>query len=140
MSSTNRGKKQATFSDLIDDFTKAIKSNPKDASAFLSRGMIYHEQGKYDQAMDDYKKAAELDPKLKAHIDSQVERKRKRGDDLKKMPAAVLAATQSSFLDPSDLARLSQTDKKHHKLFKPKMALNKLLGLVVNYDMKDKKK
>jgi len=60
--------------------------------------------------------------------------------DFKTMLDAGLAETVSSFLDISDLEHLSQTDKSHHKLFKPKIALKKLLALIVNYEMKDEKK
>jgi tetratricopeptide (TPR) repeat protein len=137
--STNRPKKPATLSDLIDDFTKAIESNPKNASAYFNRGMIYHEQGKYAKAIDDYNKAGKLAPQLQTQIRSHIELKLKRGDDLKTMPEDVLVEKQSAFLDLSDLAHLSQTDKRHHKLFKPKLALQQLLGLVVNYEIDEKK-
>jgi tetratricopeptide (TPR) repeat protein len=137
--STNRPKKPATPSDLIDDFTKAIQSNPKDASAYFNRGKIYHEQGKYDEAITDYRQAVKLSPQLQAKIESHIERKLNRGDDLKTMAAAVLVEKQSSFLDLRNLARLSQTDKSQHKLFKPNIALKQLLGLVVNYEIDEEK-
>ena len=130
--------KQEARRHLIEDFTKAIKSNPKDAAAYFNRGMIYHEQGKYDEAIADYKKAMKLEPKLKTQIESHIERKLKRGDDLKKIPDAPLVKTQTTFLGASDLSHLSQTNKKYTKLFKPELLLKKLLGLVVRYDLDEK--
>ena len=39
-----------------------IQLNPKDASAYYNRGIIYENLSKYQSALNDYVKAIELDP------------------------------------------------------------------------------
>ena len=46
----------------IDNYTKAIELNPKDAAAYYNRGRAYYNLGQYQKAIDDYTKAIELDP------------------------------------------------------------------------------
>jgi tetratricopeptide (TPR) repeat protein len=41
----------------IADFTKAIEIDPKDASAYASRGVAYEEIGRIDDAIVDYRAA-----------------------------------------------------------------------------------
>jgi tetratricopeptide (TPR) repeat protein len=145
--------KQAALSELIDEFTKAIKSNPKDASAFLSRGIAYHQQGNHDQAARDFTKAIRLKPEyasdetVKSYLDAALSDSianfnRKTipvGDSLNKIPDAALVDTLPSFLDASDLNSLSQTSGKNTRLFKPVLALKKLLHLVVRYELDEDK-
>lgn len=46
-------------------FTKAINKDPKQpADVYYARGFTYQELGSYQQALDDYKKAIELNPDL----------------------------------------------------------------------------
>jgi tetratricopeptide (TPR) repeat protein len=135
----NQNQEPTPFRHLIDELNKAIESNPKDAVAYFNRGMIYHEQGKHDLAIADYQEAVRLEPTLKALIESHEESKRKRGDALTKIHDEVLVTTQSSFLAPSDLNHLTQTNTKRYELFKTTLAFKKLLGLVVRYEL-DKKK
>ncbi len=53
---------KAIYQRAIADYTKAIKLDPNDAMAYLSRGEAFFMQGKSDWAIDDYTKAIELDP------------------------------------------------------------------------------
>ncbi len=48
----------------IEDFSKAIKLDPDDASAYFNRGVAYYViGGRYADAVADFKKAAEFNPK-----------------------------------------------------------------------------
>lgn len=59
------GQKDLTKCDVaISEFTKAIKSNPKHAWAYLNRGDAYRVKGDKDKAMDDYNKAISINPKF----------------------------------------------------------------------------
>jgi tetratricopeptide (TPR) repeat protein len=46
----------------IDNYSKAIKINPKLVKAYNNRGIAYIGQKKYDLAIADFSKAIELDP------------------------------------------------------------------------------
>jgi tetratricopeptide (TPR) repeat protein len=46
----------------IKDFTEAIRLNPKSASAFHSRGIVYRRMTEYDKAVADLTEAIRLDP------------------------------------------------------------------------------
>ncbi len=46
----------------IDDFTHAIRLNPKEAHPYLRRGLVYLSLKAYDKAISDYKMALKLDP------------------------------------------------------------------------------
>lgn len=47
----------------IEDCTKAINLNSNYLRAYLRRAMLYEEMDKLDEALEDYKKILELDPK-----------------------------------------------------------------------------
>lgn len=48
----------------IDDFTKAIGSDPKFVAAYYSRGLVFLDKGEYDKALADFDKVIELSPEL----------------------------------------------------------------------------
>ncbi len=50
------------FDRSISDCTKAIEINPKDAVAYINRGIAYKKEGDYDKAISDYNRALEIDP------------------------------------------------------------------------------
>ena len=52
------------FDPAIEDFTKAIKSNSKDAVTYYSRGTVYSLTREFDLAIADYTKAIELNPEF----------------------------------------------------------------------------
>ena len=52
------GKNQYDFA--IDDFTNAIKLDPKFLAAFYNRGVAYFEMGQYDLSITDFTRAMEL--------------------------------------------------------------------------------
>jgi tetratricopeptide (TPR) repeat protein len=51
------------YQKAIDDYTKAIELNSKNAGAYYNRGIAYNDLGQYQKAIDDYTKAIELNPK-----------------------------------------------------------------------------
>ena len=64
----NRGNAYADmeqYTKAIEDYSKAIKINPKHAKSYNNRGHNFQELGKMNKAIKNYKKAIELDPKYK---------------------------------------------------------------------------
>jgi tetratricopeptide (TPR) repeat protein len=55
----------------IEQFTRAIRANPKDAWAFVSRGILSQAKGAEDKALDDYSAAIRLDPAYAAAYDQR---------------------------------------------------------------------
>lgn len=53
---------QKNYTNAIESFTKAIKSNPNYAEAYYFRGRAYGMSGKYDESIKDLTKAINLDP------------------------------------------------------------------------------
>jgi len=51
------------YQKAIDDCSKAIELDPKNADAYNNRGNAYASLGEYQKAIDDCSKAIELDPK-----------------------------------------------------------------------------
>jgi len=49
--------------DAVDEYSKAIEINPKDAGAYYNRGATYISLGNYNQAIQDFSKAIEINPK-----------------------------------------------------------------------------
>ncbi len=54
--------KQHRFKDAITDFTIAIRINPRDACAYLHRGVAYEDSGDAHRALADYSQALHLQP------------------------------------------------------------------------------
>ena len=46
----------------IQDFSQAIKLDPKNAAALYSRGLTYSNDGQWDRAIQDYDEAIKLNP------------------------------------------------------------------------------
>ena len=51
------------YDQLLRDYTRAIKRNPKDSHAYRKRGVIEYEKEEWDQAIHDFDRAIELNPK-----------------------------------------------------------------------------
>jgi tetratricopeptide (TPR) repeat protein len=51
------------YDQLLRDYTRAIKRNPKDSHAYRKRGVIECEKEEWDQAIHDFDRAIELNPK-----------------------------------------------------------------------------
>ena len=64
---TNSGRRLLNAGDLqgaISQFRAAIGSSPKYAAAHFELGMALRQQGKSGEAQEEFRKAAELDPRL----------------------------------------------------------------------------
>ena len=82
----------------ISEYTKAIGLNPKDAAAYVYRGMAYDSKGDNDAAIADYTQAIRFDPKdAKVHYDRALAYGKKGNDD-----AAIADFTESIRLNPKD--------------------------------------
>ena len=46
----------------IDNYTKAIRIDPDDATAYYNRGVAYYDLGNYEDAIADYTRAIRIDP------------------------------------------------------------------------------
>ena len=55
--------RKGEYDRAIQDFTKAIQINPKDAEAYNNRGFAYEKKGEYDRAIQDFDKAIQINPK-----------------------------------------------------------------------------
>ena len=54
--------------EMLADFERAIKLNPRDVTAWRARGLYYLTQGQHEKALDDFRKLLETDPDdLRAH-------------------------------------------------------------------------
>ena len=58
----NRGLKSSMTNRKIEFFTKALELNPKLATAYEQRGLLYYYQGKYDKVIQDYLAYLDLAP------------------------------------------------------------------------------
>jgi serine/threonine protein kinase len=56
--------KQKDYDSAVQNYSKAIELNPRDANAYSSRGNAYYMKGDHDQAFADYNKALALDSTL----------------------------------------------------------------------------
>ena len=50
------------FESAMDDYNRAIKSNPVSAYAHFGRAELYLSSGQYDKALSDFDMAISLDP------------------------------------------------------------------------------
>lgn len=56
----------------IETLTEAIDANPKDDMLYLERGKLYHQKGLFDKALNDFTRAAALNPNNR-EADSYIE-------------------------------------------------------------------
>jgi tetratricopeptide (TPR) repeat protein len=54
---------QKDYNQAVDQFTKAIQMDPRDALAYYNRGLAYVAQSEYQEAIADYTSALHLNPK-----------------------------------------------------------------------------
>ena len=61
------------YQGALDDLNKAIKLNPNFAQAYKNRGKIREEMGDYSRATEDYNKASKLNPNGKYIMTTEYE-------------------------------------------------------------------
>ena len=66
------------FDAARSDYDKAIAYDPKEALNYFKRGNASFQRGKFDDAINDYTKALELQPDLKAAADNREVAKRRK--------------------------------------------------------------
>jgi tetratricopeptide (TPR) repeat protein len=63
----NRGifysNEKGDYDKAISDHNEAIRLDPKNANAYINRGLTYEDKGDYDKAISDHNEAIRLDPK-----------------------------------------------------------------------------
>jgi tetratricopeptide (TPR) repeat protein len=64
----------------LEDCNKALQSEPNNAAAYDSRGLIYFKMGQIGAAIDDYSSALRFDPKLASALYGRGLAKLKQGD------------------------------------------------------------
>ena len=92
----NRASDEGRNSEAIDEFTNAIKLDPKYAYAYYNRGNSYYALKKYNKAIADYTEAIALDPKDAVAYNN-------RGisyDALEEYDKAIADYTEAIALDP----------------------------------------
>lgn len=59
---------QDQFDDVLNDCTSSIKIHPTYLKPILRRAQTYEKKEKFDEALEDYKKVLELDPKCQEAV------------------------------------------------------------------------
>jgi tetratricopeptide (TPR) repeat protein len=131
------------FQKAVEDCEKAITINPKSVVAYVVRGWVFDEQGKHDLALQDLKKALQLDPSfslvhqsmaffLATCKDSKYRDGKKavehaeralllaeglpKGNDL----AGVLNTLAAAYAENGDFNRAVLTESQAYEMYKPK--------------------
>ncbi|WP_309710182.1 tetratricopeptide repeat protein [Armatimonas sp.] len=66
------------FNEAWADYDKAIADDPKEALNYFKRGNASFQCGKFDDAINDYTKALELKPDMRAVADNREVAKRRK--------------------------------------------------------------
>ena len=93
-------KAQESNAGNIDSLTEIIQRNPRDPSAYNTRGVVYAKLGRYSNAVDDFSHAIELDPHFSgAYTNRALAYRQQRQDDL-----AMQDFNQAIAANPNDAA------------------------------------
>lgn len=86
------------FIDAIDAYDNALKLNPEDPNVLTDQGVMFRKMGWFDRAIENFTKAAALDPK---HVSSFYNLGVVYRQDLHDFPKAIDAWTRFLELNPS---------------------------------------
>lgn len=92
--------KKKRYDQAIQDYTKALKLNPRDIWCYNRRGVVYKKKGQYNRAVEDYTRAIKLDSNSAVLYNN-------RGNAYKKMghySRAIRDYSRAIKLDPNDAA------------------------------------
>ncbi|MCA9907957.1 MAG: tetratricopeptide repeat protein [Anaerolineae bacterium] len=68
------------YSGAIEDYTQAIRLNPKFADAYINRGAVHHDKGDLNGALADFDEAIHLDPKYAIAYNNRGTVRKDKGD------------------------------------------------------------
>lgn len=104
--------KQGDNAGAIQDFTKVLEADPKNALVYLSRARAQYRSNDYRRALEDALKATELDPKLQdAYLYSAYSR-----EWLGDLAGAVADTNKNLELAPESCERLADRGRLMHSL------------------------
>ncbi|MEX1083986.1 MAG: tetratricopeptide repeat protein, partial [Xanthobacteraceae bacterium] len=97
----------------IEDYSQAIRLDPKYAAAFVNRGIAYERKGQYDRAIENYSQVIRLDPKNAFAFNNRCWARAILGRELRE---ALADCDASLRLRPNDAATLDSRGFVHIKL------------------------
>jgi tetratricopeptide (TPR) repeat protein len=112
--------KSKDYQKAIDAYSEAIKLDPKKASSYGHRGMLYHDKGEKQKALADFSKVIELDPASKSAYVRRGMVYNETGDPRK----ALADFTKAIELDPRDNYPYEQRAVIYDKVLKDKAKAN----------------
>ena len=86
------------FDEAIAILDEIIGKNPKDADAFINRGVILEKRGDYTGAEDYFKKALEIEPKHEIALDNLKKLKETIEDKPQKISICMIVKNEEKFL------------------------------------------
>jgi tetratricopeptide (TPR) repeat protein len=122
--------------------SQAIEGNPQNATYYYARGVLYDQSKKYDEAIDDYKKALELDEGYfdalynlgVIYYNKAVEQMNKANDETEHAKYKAEKAKADDLFKTS----LPYMEKAHEVKPEEQSVLESLKGLYYRFEMNDK--
>ena len=113
-----RAKEEGKMEEAIQEYSKAINKDPRNAAAYNNRGIVYDDLEQYEKAIEDYNKAIELDSNYAAAYNN-------RGviyNALGQYEKAIECYTQAIKLDPKYKTAYQNRAKAYRVIGKKELA------------------